>query len=69
MNDWLDDDEAETVPCPSCGEEVYEEAEQCPTCGQYVTPGSGPSTLQKMPAWWVALGILGVVCVILMLLL
>src|SRR4051812_43962722 len=30
-----DDDEAEKLPCPECGEPVYEQAERCPHCGSY----------------------------------
>lgn len=30
------DDSAETVPCPYCGQDVYEQAEVCPHCGSYI---------------------------------
>lgn len=42
-----DDDETLTVPCRSCGTDVYEDAVQCPSCGDYVTrrPGSLPGKL------------------------
>ena len=62
---WDLDDEADTctVPCPECGHEVYEDAEQCPVCGQYVVFGShalsGRSTL------WKVVGLSGVIAVIL----
>jgi uncharacterized paraquat-inducible protein A len=39
-----DDDEAETVPCPHCGAEVYENAEQCPRCGKYLSAEDRPPT-------------------------
>jgi predicted nucleic acid-binding Zn ribbon protein len=43
-----DDDDAETVPCPHCGADVYEDAEQCPRCEKYMSaedrPTSRPST-------------------------
>ena len=69
MDDWLHDDEAETLPCPNCAAEVYEEAESCPECGEYITPGSARSTFSGKPWWWVGLGLLGVICLILVLLL
>ncbi len=52
--DWdesdFDSDEVETLPCPSCGQEIYEEAQRCPECGAYMTPGSA----LRVPAWiWV----------------
>ncbi len=38
-DDFGDDDEAETFPCPECGELVYEEADACPYCGCYLHDG------------------------------
>jgi len=54
-----DDDQVETVPCPECGAQVYEEAERCPYCGGYITSSTHP--LKGRPLWWVVLGVLGVV--------
>jgi uncharacterized paraquat-inducible protein A len=39
---------AETVPCPSCRAQVYEEAERCPRCGTYITHEEFSS---RRP-WW-----------------
>ena len=55
---YSDDDELETLPCPECGQAIYEEAEQCPHCGQYVTFPSSHAFDGK-PWWWIALGLLG----------
>jgi uncharacterized paraquat-inducible protein A len=30
-------DESDVSCCPSCGAEIYEDAERCPSCHQYVT--------------------------------
>jgi hypothetical protein len=61
--DDVDDDLTDTVVCQHCGADVYEDAAQCPACGMYLTRDtrvwSGRST------WWVALGLLGVIAVIL----
>ena len=38
------DDETDVVPCPSCGEEVYEDADRCEACGHYFTPGQEPES-------------------------
>lgn len=46
-----DDDDAETVPCPHCGADVYEEAEQCPRCGKYLSAEDAPPS---RPRGWVA---------------
>lgn len=60
---WNDDDDAsETVACPACGAEVYEDALRCPRCGEYVTHST--SHFAGRPWWWIALGIAGVIAVI-----
>ena len=60
-----DDDLAETIPCPQCGAEVYEEAPQCPGCGHYITPDTSP--WQGRSVLWIVLGLAGLVAVILVL--
>ena len=60
--DESDEGEAETLPCPACGVEVYEEAEQCPACGEYITFAHRP--LAGWSTGWVLLGIAGVVATI-----
>jgi hypothetical protein len=57
-----DDDSSETLPCPNCDAEIYEDAERCPNCGEYVTPSS--SLWAGRPAWWIILGILGILATI-----
>ena len=61
--DDFDDDRSETVPCPECGAEVYEDAPQCPHCGTYVTHDT--NIWSGRPAWWIALGLLGILAVVL----
>jgi ribosomal protein S27E len=55
--DEMDDDASELVRCPSCGEEIFEDAERCPYCGDYVTHST--SALAGRPFWFCALGLLG----------
>jgi hypothetical protein len=52
IDDWDDDqddpsdedgvDDADgsddVLPCPSCGEAVFEDTEKCPSCGEWVMP-------------------------------
>jgi hypothetical protein len=75
--DWDDDledsepDEADEqsgglVPCPACGEEIYEDSQKCPCCGEYITPSTSP--LVGRPWWFCALGLAGVVAVVIYLL-
>lgn len=60
------DDETPTVTCPHCKAEVYEEADSCPSCGEFLIDG-GHAALQAKPWWFLALGLLGVVAVLLVL--
>ncbi len=54
--DIVDDDVSETVPCPECGQPVYEDAVQCPSCGNYISPSA--SSAHDRPRWWIILGFL-----------
>ncbi len=63
-SDLIDDDENETVNCPECGEEVYEDSEQCPWCGQYITPKVSESRFEKI--FWTVIP-LGMILLILLL--
>lgn len=67
LSDWPDEPDADVdepayVPCPECGEEVFDDSEQCPYCGQYITFSTSP-WMGRSPAW-ILLGILGVIAVI-----
>jgi predicted amidophosphoribosyltransferase len=62
-SDYEDDWESETIVCSHCGADVYEDAVACPVCGEYLTKTTHP--LSDRPAWWVSLGILGVIATIL----
>jgi len=60
-----EDDFTPTVRCPDCGAEIYEDALRCPACGSYVTHDTG--VWSGRPDWWILLGLLGVLAVILVL--
>ncbi len=63
--DDYDDDSSETLPCPNCGAEIYEDAERCPCCGEYVVFAG--SLWSGRPAWWIVLGILGILATVVVL--
>ena len=65
--DDLDDETSETLPCPECGAEVYEDAVRCPACGTYVTFDTRPRPGRH--AWWIILGLLAALLAILVLVL
>jgi hypothetical protein len=60
--DESDDDDLETIACPQCRRQVYEEAEQCPHCGHFITPET--HVWSGKPWWWTALAIVGMVALI-----
>ena len=61
--DELDDNlDTEVVACPECGDKVYEDAEQCPLCGAYIVHQYSPWS--QRPVWWMVLGLLGIISVI-----
>ena len=51
VEDWDQDNEQETYPCPYCGEDVYEDAERCPHCDKYISGEDAPPT--RKPLWFV----------------
>ena len=57
-----DEDVSETRACPSCGTVIYEDAEQCLACGEYVV--FSDAAISRWPWWFVALGLVGIVTVI-----
>jgi hypothetical protein len=63
--DGLDEDVDETLPCPECGAEIYEDTPQCPHCGSFVTFSTHP--FRGRSWWWIGLGVLGIVAVIVVL--
>ncbi len=69
-DDYDDDDESETIPCPSCGADIYEDAEACPHCGDYIHHGysrgwwSFGGALDEWSPFWVLLAMAGVIAVV-----
>jgi len=59
VDTWDDDSPPVVLPCPNCGVEVYEEAEQCPSCGEWIVAATG--ALAGRPTWWIVLGVAGIV--------
>lgn len=57
---YLNDDETETLDCPSCGAAVYEDSPRCPVCGEYVTFANTGYAWSNRPIWWVLLGLAGI---------
>lgn len=58
----MDDDDV-TIPCPHCGNDVYDDAEQCPHCGNYLSQEDKPA--EPKPLWIIVGGLICVALVIL----
>ena len=56
LDELGDDGPSQTVGCPACGAEIYEDADRCPVCGQYVTRGRGVWAGKSW--WWVLIGLI-----------
>jgi len=48
------DEPSETVACPHCGREIYEDSDRCPHCGMNVVFGRDPAKSRRW-AWWIVL--------------
>ena len=54
----MDEPDDYTVPCPHCGEDIYDDVEQCPFCRQYI---SAADFKKQIPTWVVVLIVLTIV--------
>jgi predicted nucleic acid-binding Zn ribbon protein len=61
-----DDDDDGTDPCPYCGASIYADGEWCPKCGKYLEKQESAATL---PGWAGAIVVILVVAMVFMLLL
>lgn len=59
----FDLDRDDTMPCPHCRAEIYDESEQCPSCGQYITIDTSP--FNSAPAWVRVLFVLIILAIVL----
>jgi len=58
MDDGWDDD---TIPCPHCKRQIYEDSDRCPHCGNYI---SGEDAAPARKPWWIIVGIILALCVV-----
>lgn len=56
LEEDLVDDGDDSVPCPACGCDVYEDADQCVHCGEWIIPSAtGAAGLHWV---WIAAAVL-----------
>ena len=49
--DGDDGADADVMPCPFCGRDMYDGADVCPHCGNFVSAGDAP---RRLPLWFAA---------------
>jgi hypothetical protein len=50
-----EDGEEDQLPCPSCGNMVYDDTDRCPHCGDWVMPLAAAASSRSNWIWWTAL--------------
>ena len=66
LDEFGDDDEPATEPCPACGAEIYDDSPRCPVCGEYIFATAGRR--RRWPLWLVivaAVALTAFICYIL----
>lgn len=63
---WNDDEfdeqeEEATIPCPYCKRSIHEDSQRCPYCGNYLSEEDIPSPRKP---WWIIVGALLVLYVV-----
>jgi DNA-directed RNA polymerase subunit RPC12/RpoP len=56
-----DDSTEHVAPCPSCGEQVYDDAERCPYCGDWIIDRARPGGLRTL---WLFAAVLALVAML-----
>jgi hypothetical protein len=60
-DDWDEEDEEPTIPCPYCRRQIHEDSQRCPYCEQYISEEDAVPTRKP---WWIIIGVLLVLYVI-----
>jgi len=58
-----DDEDDDTIPCPFCRRQIYEQAEQCPYCQKYISQEDAPPSRKP---WWFVVAFLLCILMVLM---
>ena len=56
-DEYFDDDDDCSIPCPACGEEIYDDVPMCPKCGEYILDSERHFWSNK-PRWLVQLAVI-----------
>jgi hypothetical protein len=53
-NDYEDDDDEPTVPCPYCRRPIHEDSQRCPYCEEYISAEDAGASPKP---WWLYAGV------------
>jgi hypothetical protein len=59
--DFSEEDDEPTIPCPYCRREVHEDAQRCPYCEAYLSREDAPPGPKP---WWLVLGVVACLYVV-----
>ena len=45
-------DREDTIPCPHCGKQIYDDSERCPYCENYLSEEEEGAQPARKP-WWI----------------
>jgi hypothetical protein len=54
-DEWEDEDEESTIPCPYCKRDIHADTPRCPYCEQYISEEDTPPARKP---WWLVIGVL-----------
>jgi hypothetical protein len=54
VDDFDDETEEPTIPCPYCRHEIHEDSQRCPFCASYISSEDAPPSRKP---WWMILGV------------
>ena len=54
-DDWDDDEDDGTIPCPYCHRQIHEDSPRCPYCENYISEEDAPPARKP---WWIIIGTL-----------
>jgi hypothetical protein len=54
-DEWDDDEDEATIPCPHCKREIHEDSQRCPFCENYLSEEDAP---RPRKPWWLIIGVL-----------
>ncbi len=62
LDEFGDDDEPTTEPCPACGADIYDDSPQCPVCREYIFAAAGRT--HRWSLWLVIAAVMALIAMV-----